>query len=82
MAKSYEVLEMLCSGLEYTLVGDDYEDINWHGNKPAITKAQYVAGFQKYDEWKLAQDSAKAAAKDAVLERLGITEDEAKLLLG
>jgi hypothetical protein len=82
MAKAHEVLLMLCDGAAYTLIGEEYEDINWHGSKPAITKAQYVAGFQKYDEWKLAQDSAKAAAKAALLERLGITEDEAKLLLG
>jgi len=34
-----------------------------------------------YDVWKAEQDSAKAAQKAALLERLGITEDEAKLLL-
>jgi hypothetical protein len=30
----------------------------------------------------VADESAKATAKAALLERLGITEDEAKLLLG
>lgn len=82
MAKSYEVLEMLCPGLEYTIIGDNYEDINWHGNKPAITKAQYLAGFSKYDDWKLAQSAAKEEAKTALLERLGLTIDEVALLLG
>jgi hypothetical protein len=31
---------------------------------------------------RVAEELAKAAAKAALLERLGITEDEAKLLLG
>ncbi len=31
---------------------------------------------------KLAEEAAKAEAKAALLERLGITEDEAKLLIG
>jgi non-ribosomal peptide synthetase component E (peptide arylation enzyme) len=31
---------------------------------------------------RVADESAKAAAKAALLERLGITEDEAKLLIG
>jgi len=31
---------------------------------------------------KLAEEAAKAEAKAALLDRLGITEDEAKLLLG
>jgi hypothetical protein len=31
MAKAGEVLEMLCAGIEYTLIGDNYDDINWLG---------------------------------------------------
>lgn len=40
---------------------------------------QHQANAQKVAEWK-ANIEAKAAAKAALLERLGITEDEAKLL--
>jgi hypothetical protein len=82
MAQSYEVLGMLCEGVEYTLIGEEYEDINWHGNQPAITKEEYVAGFQKYDDWKLAEAASRATAKTALLEKLGISEEEAALLLG
>ena len=81
MAKSGEVLEMLCPGVELSISGVDYEDIEWYGKKPAITKAEYEAGFAQYDAWKAEQDAAKAAQKAALLDRLGITEDEAKLLL-
>jgi hypothetical protein len=42
--------------------------------------AQFEAD-QLATETKLANESAKAAEKQALLERLGITQDEAKLLL-
>lgn len=78
---SHEVLHMLCEGVEYNFLGSEYEDIDWLGKKPAITKAQFEAGFAKYEAWKTEQDQAKATAKAALLDRLGITEEEAKLLL-
>lgn len=46
-----------------------------------ITKAQFEAGFAKYDAYKAQQDAQQAATKAALLDRLGITADEAKLLL-
>jgi hypothetical protein len=81
MAKVYEVLEMLCKGVEYVYRGENYEDIDWLGEKPAITKAKFEAGFAQYDAFKAEQDAAQTAAKSALLDRLGMTEDEAKLLL-
>ena len=81
MARSYDVLEMLCIDVEYVCRGLTYEDIDWLGNEPAITKAEFEAGFAQYDTWKAEQVAAKAAQKAALLDRLGITEDEAKLLL-
>jgi len=80
MAKSYEVLAMLIPNGGYVQVGEDYEGIEFLECEP-ITKEQYEAGFNQYDAWKAEQDSAKAAQKAALLDRLGITEDEAKLLL-
>jgi hypothetical protein len=76
MARSYEVLEMLCNGIEYLCRGLTYEDIDWLGNEPAITKAEFEAGFAQYDAWKAEQDSAKAAQKAALLNRLGLTQEE------
>ena len=79
MARSYEVLEMLCEGVEYICRGLDYEDIDWIGNKPAITKKQFEDGFAKYDAWKLQQDANKATAKAAAqakLAALGLTVED------
>ena len=81
MAKHHEVLAMLIPDGGYVQIGEDYEGIEFLDCKP-ITKAQYEAGFTQYDAWKAGQDATKAAAKAALLERLGITADEAALLLG
>jgi len=81
MARTRDVLQMLCEGVEYVTRGENYEDIDWLDNEPAITKKQFEAGFAQYDAWKAEQDAAQAQAKADLLERLGITADEARLLL-
>ncbi len=81
MAKHYEVLSMLIPNGGYVQVGEDYEGIEFLDCDP-ITKEAYLAGFQQYDAWKAEQDSIKSADKAALLAKLGISEDEAKLLLG
>lgn len=80
MATGAEVLTMLIPGGGWAISGDDFESITFIEAKP-ITKTAFEAGFAKVDAWKLEQEAAKASAKAALLERLGITEDEAKLLL-
>ena len=81
MAKAGEVLNMLCPNVEYVLIGEEFADINWLGAKAPITKTQYEAGFAQYDALKAEEDAAQAATKLALLDRLGITADEAQLLL-
>ena len=80
MAKGYEVLSMLLPQGGWVISGDDYEGIQFLECEP-ITKKAFTDGFAKYDAWKIEQDAVKAQTKAALLERLGITEDEAKLLL-
>jgi hypothetical protein len=76
MARGGEVLSMLCPNVEYVLRGSEYENIDWCGKEPAITKKQYEAGFAHYDAWKVEQDTAKTEAKAELLERLGLTQEE------
>jgi hypothetical protein len=80
MATGREVLKMLIPQGGWIIQGDDYEGINFVECEP-ITKAEYEAGFAQYDAWKVEQDEAKATEKQALLDRLGITEAEARLLL-
>jgi hypothetical protein len=81
MAKGSEVLEMLAPNTEWVIRGDDFDSIQWIKGEQ-ITKAEFEAGFAKYDAWKAEQDAKAAAKKSAVINKLGITADEAKLLLG
>ena len=81
MAKAWEVLEMLIPQGGWILQGEDYEGIEFLQCDP-ITKEQFLAGFAQYDAFKAQKDAEKATEKSALLAKLGITEDEAKLLLG
>ncbi len=80
MAKGSEVLEMLCPNTEWVITEDDFDSIQWIKGEQ-ITKAEFEAGFAKYDAWKAEQDAKAADDKAALLAKLGITADEAKLLL-
>jgi hypothetical protein len=80
MATIQEVLGMLIPNGGYVARGEEYEGIEFLECEP-ISKEQFEAGFAQYDAWKVEQDAAKAAAKTALLARLGITAEEAKLLL-
>jgi hypothetical protein len=80
MAKSYEVLEMLIPDGGYVQSGDSFEGIDFINCEP-ITKKQYQDAFAKFDALKAKQATDLSKAKTALLEKLGITEDEAKLLL-
>jgi hypothetical protein len=65
---------------EWSIVGHEYEGIQFLNCEP-ITKEEFEAGFAQYDAWKAEQDASKVLEKQALLERLGITEEEARLLL-
>jgi hypothetical protein len=80
MAKAKEVLEMLIPAGGWILRGEDYDGIEFLQCEP-ITKAQFEAGFAQYDAWKAEQVAKGEADKTALLAKLGITADEARLLL-
>lgn len=81
MANVGQVLTMLCPNVEWSLIGENYADIDWHGAEAPITKKQFTDGFAQVDAWLEEQAATKAADKAALLAKLGITEEEAKLLL-
>ena len=81
MATGADVLSMLIPTGGWVITGDDWDGVQFLEATP-ITKAEFEAGFAQYDAWKAEQDAAKATAKQALLDKLGITADEAALLLG
>jgi len=80
MAESYQVLNMLSPNGGWVQSGDDYEGIDFIDCEP-ITKKEYTDGFAQYDAWKIKQDADKSKAKAELLVKLGITAEEAVLLL-
>lgn len=82
MATGGRVLTMLCPEKEWVIYGDDFDSITWIKGEP-ISKAEFEAGFAKYDAWKAEQDAKAEADKvnaTAKLEALGLTADDLKAL--
>jgi hypothetical protein len=78
-----KALQSLRAGSEFTLSDGDYSTIEWHVLEGiAPTQAQIDAEIVKIKAKEEADKTAKAAEKAALLERLGITAEEATLLLG
>jgi hypothetical protein len=80
MATGADVLLMLIPNGGWAITGDKYEDIKFIEAEP-ITKAEFEAGFATVDAYKAEKKAKAEADKAALLERLGITADEAALLL-
>ena len=82
MATGADVLNMLIPNGGWVIYGQDFDSIIYDEGVAPITKEQFEAGFAQYDVLKAQQDAAKATAKQALLDKLGITAEEAQLLLG
>jgi hypothetical protein len=67
---------------EFTYTANDYSTIQWdilEGDAPSITEInKEIARIKKAE---LTEQADRATAKAALLERLGITAEEANLLL-
>jgi hypothetical protein len=79
-----EVLDFIVpKGIEYTLIGNptnagEYKDaLNWHSEGTAPTWTEIQTGLTQLQQ----KVNQVAADKAALLAKLGITADEARLLL-
>ena len=79
--KYAKILTYKYKNTEWALDGDDYEGLVWLSDTPKPTKAELDAQWDEVKAIIQAEAEAKAAKKAALLDRLGITKDEAKLLL-
>lgn len=69
-------------GKEWTLDGDEYTGLTWlsDGEKPS---QETLDGLWASVQQEIADEAtAKATSREALLTRLGITAEEAQLLLG
>jgi hypothetical protein len=75
LARRYE-------GKEWTLNGDEYTGITWLSNGDKPTKATLDGLWAEVQQEIADEAAAKVSAREALLTKLGITADEAQLLLG
>ncbi len=82
MATGSEILQKLIPTGGWVITGDDFASIIYDEGVAPVTKKQFDDANKHIDANKETEAAAKAEAKAALLTRLGITEEEAKLLLG
>ena len=78
-----QAIKNLRPNAEFSFTDDDYSTIKWdvlEGDAP--TQAEVDAAVEAIKQEEAQAGAAKAAQRQALLDKLGITEDEARLLLG
>ncbi len=75
------ILSTHFTGSQWTLNGDDYEGLNWLSDTPKPNKEELDALWESTLSAVEQKKSEAVAARQAILDRLGITAEEAKLLL-
>jgi hypothetical protein len=84
MMNAKEITEAILSltpNAEFTFQETDLESLQWHSKTTKPTNEQILAAVENNEALRIQAANAKAAEKAALLARLGITDDEAKLLL-
>jgi hypothetical protein len=81
MADGGDVLSMLIPSGGWVITGDSFESIIYDEGVEPISKKEFDDGFAVCDAWKALKEAETKTKKDALLTRLGITADEAALLL-
>lgn len=81
MARGGQILSLLCPNAEWKITENDYDSIDWYDKKPAITKAEFENALANYDNLKAGELATKEAKRQEVLTKLGLTAEEAQVLL-
>lgn len=89
MNKVNYVLSKLRPDGGYVIWNNDFDTIRWDDGVIPLTKKEFENGLANAEKWqqeeaeiKAQEAEAKEAERQAILNRLGLTADEAKLLLG
>jgi hypothetical protein len=78
-----KAIKLLKPTAEFSFTDNDYSTIKWdvlEGKAP--TQAEIDSAIEQIKADEITEAATKAAQRQALLTRLGITEDEARLLLG
>jgi hypothetical protein len=76
------ILTRRYAGSEWILDGDNYTGLNWLSDTAKPTKAKLDSLWAEVQQEIADEKTAKVEARQAVLDKLGLTADEAAALLG
>jgi len=76
------ILTRRYAGKQWTLNGDDYQGLIWLDDSAKPTKAKLDGLWAEVQTEIADETNAKIATRQAVLDKLGLTADEAAALLG
>ena len=76
------ILTRRFAGKEWTLNGDEYAGLTWLSDSAKPSKATLDGLWTEVQAEIASEISSKAAARQAVLDKLGLTAAEAAALLG
>jgi hypothetical protein len=76
------ILSRRYAGKEWTLEGDEYTGLTWLSDSAKPSKKTLDDLWASVQQEIVDEPAAKLAARQAVLDKLGLTADEAALLLG
>jgi hypothetical protein len=77
-----DAIKFLNPSAEFTFAGIDLDSLEWYSQTKQPTHDQILKAIEPAKIDKQAKSDAKVAERAAILERLGITAEEAALLLG
>ena len=82
MSYLVKAIKKLHPEAEFSFTSDDYSTIKWDVlNGDAPTQKEIDAAIKEVKADEIADAEAKATQRQAILDRLGITAEEAQLLL-
>ena len=81
MATGADVMKLLRPNQGWIIIENEFESIKYDAGVIPLTKKEFEDGFAQCDALKATEAKAKATTKAALLTQLGITEEQAKLLL-
>lgn len=79
--KGVDVLRVLCPDGGWVISESDFDNIIWTDDRPRCTKEAFEKKLIELQEKAAEEEMNRQIARNALLEKLGITEEEAKLLL-
>lgn len=82
ISKGKEVMEYLRPNGGWVIYGEDFDSIQYFDDCEPIAKKLFTDTLANIEQIVADKEAAKQASKQSILDRLGITSEEAKLIAG